>query len=105
MLSARFGGHVASFRRAFIWLACLSGLTRVAWSQEVLVPEPLPAGSESQPMLIEEPGLGFGHLSAHVGCASCGGCGPYCPYSKPQPTLGEKRAEIASQFLDSAPPQ
>jgi ferredoxin len=105
MLSGRFGGHVARFGRAFISLACLAGLAQAALGQEVLVPEPLPAGSESQAMVYEEGGLGMGSLSSHFGCASCGGCGPYCPYSKPQPTLGEKRAAIASEFLDWARPQ
>jgi hypothetical protein len=59
----------------------------------------------AQPMIVDESQFGAGGLSAHLGCASCGGCGPYCPFSKPQPTLGEKRAEVASQFLEWARPQ
>jgi hypothetical protein len=109
MLNRRSKSPVASFKSLIAWTVSLTALmanaARSQEAQEVFVPEPIPAPvvvDDSSGMVMEEPHFGLG---AHVGCATCGCCGPYCPYAKPQPTLGEKRAEVASQFLDWARPQ
>src|SRR5262245_27009135 len=110
MLSRQSKSPFASWKSLVAWTVCMTAVTAsAAKGQETLVPQPMPAPvvvDDSSGMVVEETGYSFGSLGAHIGCASCVGCGgPYCPYSKPQPTLGQKRAEIASQFLDWARPQ
>jgi ferredoxin len=95
---------MAGLRNLAAWSTCVIALT--ASGQEVITQpmQPSTAVDSTAVVVVDEPSLGIGGLSAHLGCASCGGCGPNCPYSQPQPTLGEKRAAVASQFQDWAHP-
>jgi hypothetical protein len=109
MVSRRSRSLVASLRILAWTVSLTAAAASVARSQEVPAPQPMSEPvvvDDSSGMPVEESSFSLGGLAEHLGCGCCGGCGgPYCPYSKPQPTLGEKRAEVASQFLDWARPQ
>src|SRR5262245_1783439 len=108
MFSRRSRSPVASLRILACTISLIAAAASAARAQQVLTPQPMsePVVVDDSSGVVEESSFSLGGFGAHLGCGCCGGCGgPYCPYRKPQPTLGEKRAEVASQSLDWARPQ